>query len=86
MFALKGQDQRTSSNDSANPGEIELFTGGSQRGFHETLRLGARLGDNRQRLGWKPGMIERVKALLRPCDVLEHANGKSSFIDTDHAV
>jgi hypothetical protein len=31
-------------------------------------------------------MIERVEALLRPCDVLEHANGKSSFIDTDHAV
>ena len=68
----------------ARPGHLQPLAGGAERSFDEGSDLGTLLGDNRQRLGGEPHLLQGVKPLLRPGDILEHPDRESRRLDVNH--
>src|SRR2546428_12937225 len=82
--ALQRVDQRPARDHGTNVGRVEPLHGGSERLLDQFPDLGALLRQDRQRLGWKSRLLQRVEALLRPRDVLKHRDGEESGLDVDH--
>ena len=72
--ALQRLEQRAAGDDRADRGELDPLALRAERLLDQRGGIGRVLGEDRQRLGRKSRLLQRVEPLGRPRDVLKHSD------------
>ena len=66
------------------PRQFDPFSRRTERPFDEGRRFRAVFDEDGERLAGKASLNQRVKALLRPREILKHTHRESFDVDLDH--
>src|SRR5436190_15232504 len=74
LWTAEGRDERAARDSRADAGQFDAIGWRPERSLDECRRFRTVFDHNRERLGWKTGLLQRVHAFVRPREVLKHTD------------